>query len=805
MICIKIDTYSLSKEEHNYLVVRNESQFIESRLKIRDALNKGKELNVIIKNKKISRWYESLRDYSDIKIEIVTPHAVLSKVLKLPSSLSINLPLSDSDIQELGLIKKAETNPPQTRIATVKDMEGWVLSVCIGECWAEKGGTLNHLSKMVSFFLKGKEYERHLTLKRLMEKQKERWVNSEVGKAYEWLFSNPYDRSFLVYAWQILKNYDMNVKEKILDEITENNRKVLEPIEKYLAQIPPCNCSDDYKRKSEFSDLLEIRWKNILKSRLEYKKSELQGKKDEMLKQRFKEIINDVITKMSGEITGEVNALMAFVRENAFYFSKELFELIAAKFSLFRSNIEELRQLILQEIPSEPLLQWDWNQISKWAIFEYFPYKKWSLRRERRDWKIEKIAEKYEEWLYSKYPELKNELFPLIYGTWYKIKNYIQQGYHILWIIIDNLCWFYVEDIINAFKKQGLYPKSEPTLRLAMLPSETRFSKTALFAGKLPNQIRQDKYQDYSELLEESCKATKISNYIIIPSNQAEKVFKCEKIGSQLLICCMINTPDISAHKDFYGLERWMKSFFESVAEDIKTFISPHPYPKQFLVVVSTDHGSCKIPKHASGLKMPQCKREAGKQKRFIYLNSNQTLDENWYFLDKNRFGLLESIAVVKGYGFIGNRKPKGLVHGGMTPEETLIPYFEFCLQPLEIKAIQCFHSSSPIPIGTRKHKVELSIQNLNDYELSKITLHIPNQFIELNIEKIPAKDEVIQSLDIGISKEELVNIKDNIVTLQGYYSFYCLGEWKRDEIPVRIKIRKIVDVSETAEEFFKF
>ena len=175
MISIKIDLYSLSKEEHNYLVVRNESQFIESRIKIRNALHEGKELNVIIKNKKISRWYESLRDYTDIKIEIVTPSTVLSKVLKLPTCLTINLPISDSEIQELGLIKKAEAKPPQTRIATVKDMEGWVLSVCIGECWGEKGGTLSHLIKMASFFLQEKEPHRHSALEKLIENQKEQF------------------------------------------------------------------------------------------------------------------------------------------------------------------------------------------------------------------------------------------------------------------------------------------------------------------------------------------------------------------------------------------------------------------------------------------------------------------------------------------------------------------------------------------------------------------------------------------------------------------------------------------------------
>ena len=164
---------------------------------------------------------------------------------------------------------------------------------------------------------------------------------------------------------------------------------------------------------------------------------------------------------------------------------------------------------------------------------------------------------------------------------------------------------------------------------------------------------------------------------------------------------------------------------------------------------------------------------------------------------------MLENIAVVKGFRFIGNRKPKGLVHGGMSPEETLIPHLELCLQPLEFKAIQCYHNSFPIPIGTRKHKVEFSIRNLNDNDISNIILHIPSHSIEMKIEKILAKDEVPQSIEITIFREELVNSKDNTVTLQVFYSFDCLGETRRGETEVKIKIRKIVDVSETPDELF--
>lgn len=800
MIRIKVDPYRLSKDDPIALIVEDESQFIESRLKIRDALRKMKDLNVVIKNRKIGQWYESLRDYHDVTVEIVSPRSVLSKALNLATSLSLNLPVNDSEIQELALVQKARKHQPQTRLATVKDIEGWILSVCIGECWGKKEGTLNHLSEMASFFLQGKELQRHSALEKLIEKQKEQWFNSSIGEVYKWLFTTPDERSFLIYVWHILKNYDDNVREKLLDELTKNNRKVLDLIEKYLEQMPSCECGNDYERKSDLSDLLEIRWKNILKNTFEYKKSKIRQKKDEILKQRFKELINEVIIRMSGKIAGEINALLNFARKNTFYFSKELSNLISAKFSLFTKQIEELSQLISPEFPPEPQLGWDWEQISKWAINEYFPYKKWSVSLESRDRKVEKIAESYSEWLYRKYPELKNELSPLIYGTWYRIKRYLEQGYQILWIIIDNLPWFYVDDVIKAFRGQGLYC-SGPTLCLSMLPSETWFSKTSLVAGKLPDQIEIKKYQKYKFLFENFCKENNIASYRSIP----DKEFRRSKLEKHQITSCIINKLDFSSHGGSFDFDDEIKGTLMNIAKYVKDFLPLDLVSNKFYLIISTDHGSCIIPPNLKALRVPKgAKRDKG-PRLVIPVDPSHNFDENWYFLDKSRFGLLEDIVITKGYNYIGNRKPKGLVHGGMTPEETLVPYLEFCLKPLDVKPIKCFHSSPPIPIGTKKHKIELSIRNLNDYEISSVILYIPSHSIEMNIEKIPAKDEVTKSLEIAISKEELAHSEDYRVILQGFYSFNCRGQSKRDQVGVEIKIRKIVDVSETAEKLFRF
>jgi hypothetical protein len=801
MIKVTIDPDGLATDALAALVVRDELQYIESRLKIRDAIRMKIAINVIVTNRKIGRWYESLKDYPNVTINVISPKTVLLEALNPPSTsrLYTNFPVHDREIKELELIDKAKGNPPRRRLETIKDIEGWILSVCVDECWSKSGGTLLHLSEMASFFLLMKEYINHPTLERLISRQKETWFDVALSDCYRWLFASPNERAFLIYAWQISKNYDRTMRRNILEEMTTNSQEVLKPIEKYLDEIPFIQCSDDFKGKSQLSDLIQIKWKNVLKSKFEYKKGKLGIEKNEVLKQKFKQIINEAVMRMSGRIVGEINAISFFVKEKPSYFTKELFNLIAGKFNLFPQQIQELDEFIPREFPSEPMVNWDWDQISKWAVDKYFPYKKWSLQHERHNKSIEEIANSYSNWLYMKYPELKNELSPLVYGTWYKIKEYIQKRYQILWIIIDNLCCFYIENTINAFKEQKLFPSSEPLLCLSMLPSETKISKTALVAGNLPSQIDKDNYQNYKLLFKEFCKKNKITDYRVIPENE----FRKSKLGAHTITCCIINKLDVSSHGGFFDLEDEIRDFLKRIGKYIKDFLPSDLLHKKFRLIISTDHGSCKIPQNIKGVRLPKGAR-VEKDKRFVYIDSNQNLDKNWYFLDGNKFALPESIAIVKGYGFIGKR-PKGLIHGGMTPEETLIPHLEFCLQPMELKDMQCYHSHSSDPIiGTRKQKVELSIRNLNDYEISNVEVYIPSHSIEIKIEKIPSKDEVSKFTEVALLRDEVVDSKDNMVTLQGYYSFDCRGETKRGKVEVKIKIRKIIKDSETAEEIFK-
>ena len=165
MIIVTIDPDGLYKDTPTALFVRNELEFVNSRLKIRDAIRMKKAIKVVVKSRKFGQWYESLKDYSGVKINVVSRTTVLLEELNLSSGLFANFPLNTHEIKELRLIEEARENPPRTSLRTIKDVENWVLSICIDECWSKKGGALTHLSEMASFFLSMEEYVKHPALK----------------------------------------------------------------------------------------------------------------------------------------------------------------------------------------------------------------------------------------------------------------------------------------------------------------------------------------------------------------------------------------------------------------------------------------------------------------------------------------------------------------------------------------------------------------------------------------------------------------------------------------------------------------
>lgn len=803
MIKIIIDTFHKIKDSSNAITVTNEKEYIESRLKIRVAYRKGQDIEVLVRNKRFKDWYGSLLENHSATKEEISPKSILAEII-LAEGLKNNtllIPFADKEVEELKLIEKAESSPPI--LTSVDGVKNWVLSTSLDRCWGEEGGTFEHIARIASFFLNAnRKIDTKSLLRGLITQKEDKWRGTSLGSIYKWLLEAPEDNAFFLFVMQVIKNYEESTKKAIIREMRKDTKE-LDRITSYLDRIPAIGYDSD-SRKSEFNNSLEIKWKNVLRDRFQYKKGEIKDEYES--EERFRGILIKGIEQMSGKITGELNGLTSFIQENAQYFDERLFDIIHAKFSAFPEKMKELKEITPPKFPTKPSKEWQWEKIRGWVKDEYLPYKKWSIKQDlAEDKELGEYEDIYSNWLYENYPKMKNENYPLNYGTWYVIKKYIEGGYQVLWVVIDNLCWFYIEDVIDAFKRQGfdLHPPGIVP-RLSMLPSETKVSKCALVAGKLSSQI--DENAMYKDLFESFCKENSIKTYSYIEDKDLRK----GTLGEERVTCCIINKLDFSSHRGDFDLDDEIKDSIKRCAKYVKDYIfrgieNNGLSRYKIIVIVSTDHGSCLLPKGSKSYNKPEGAEIDDKHKRFVRLNQMEPLNDNWFYLEKDSFGLRENMAIIKGYDFIGKRKPKGLVHGGLTPEETFIPHLEFCLSPIKIKSIECIHISDPIPLGNIKREVKVAIRNPNEYEIKNVRIHIPSHNVEINSKRIPPMDEIRKSFEMSLLKETITIDENKMGTLKGYHSFEYLGEEVSREMEIKIKIRKIIDKLGTAEELFDF
>lgn len=790
MITIILNPFGYDISVQPDFEVEKEQDYIESRIRIREMIHNGVDGAFVVVNERISNWYTSLCDYPDVQIQHKSPKSVLVRKLGCSESVRFDFPFREEEIIRLKLIERADSSRPEKKLQTSRDVELWVLSVILGKCWGEEKANVKHFIEISDWFLVLPEVPAEL--EGLKKQQQGIWCSSELGKLYQWLFSDPTKNAFLFYQHKILVNYPEILRNQLLKE--GDIEEFPADLSKYLKQIPLIQPSQPNFEQADFSGLLERKWKSYLRSILQ---DGATRKHSTVPCQEFDNVIDTALKCMSSSIAGEANAILYFLRRHAEMVTGDMARRIEAKFGRFPSQVNQIMLLIPPKEPRDLDTRWNWEDVRDWLIGEYFPLSNWATRMEKQKDLLEGHTLRFGEWLYHAYPSLKNELSPLNYGTWYTIKDRISNRNKVLWLIIDNLRWYNTDKLISVFKDQNIFLCQEPEVKLSMLPSETRTSKSALVGGKLPSQLVSS---DYAELFNLCCRehAIKSSRFI------RDQELKDGKLDESQLTICMINRLDFSSHSGQFDLEDDIQDAIKRVARYVRAFIDRgEALTAHLRIIISTDHGSCMLPKSQKGVPKPKNSTEEQRFKRYIVVEGAPPVENDWFFLDKERFGLNENIAIVKGFKFVGSKRPTGLVHGGMTPEETVIPHMEFNLEPLEIGDLKLAYDGEPLPIGTKRHRIKLIVINPNNTAITDVIVNIPSHSIYLDIERILEQDSIEEQVDLSLPKETTNVDGNNNAHFQGNYGFTCRGQRIYGDIELQIVVRKIFDRSESAEKLF--
>jgi len=777
LIELIIDTLGLQYPDKNTFVVVDEKSYIESRKLILANFNTEKKVKISIKNKTISNWYRDLKDQEKIKYTIIDPREKLKTKLKtnwLPDEIDQNPQL----IITLGLLEKQS---PACRVESVWD---WILSEVCDHCWGKLNPSWSHFTKICNYYLeKGNKEYSNIVNEKLRKKQKY-WVikcsNKLLSNAYKWIFDQPENHSALIYEYKVLEDY-VN-KNEIIKELNKmvTLPDILPDIVHNLQEM-----SDNKLLNNKIEEKIKIHWKAKLRE------------KDRDL--------NTMIEEMSGKFMAEFDVLLNFFKENIGVCDCDLEAKIIIKFKDLpdkESKLRELRDLVCPSYPKEPLSEWDFKQWGNWIIYEYFPYRWWLQRHEKQDEKIEHYCSIYCDWLYRNYPGFLNKFEPLILGISHRVKKLIKNNFIVVWVIIDNLSWEYAKYLIEALRKYKINIENEIKPKLSMLSSETTFTKPCIVSGKTMSQIYNS---DLKQMFYE-----KFKDFNPLYVGQNLKSFYENYHPQNNVILILYNNLDELSHKPEWSIpdrnER-VKTELDSFARYMGKLIKAFDDIERVKILICTDHGCTRIIGKGHKIEYPDSKIEDDlikKHKRFIQIEDKSSINEaEWYFLKKKIFKLKENMAIAKNYKHI-SFCPQGYTHGGMTPEETFVPFLEFSVRDIPIcKTPYLYHIGDKILIESST-QLNLKFENPNERKINNIIIELPKIGFKEKIEKMEAMESIkLKNIPIRISSKEPID-SESIFKIEGHITFYFLSKKEERVIPICIPTKKVFEREKGFEEIFE-
>ena len=311
--------------------------------------------------------------------------------------------------------------------------------------------------------------------------------------------------------------------------------------------------------------------------------------------------------------------------------------------------------------------------------------------------------------------------------------------------------WHNVKDFVGFMQANEMFLVDGPHPRLTLLPSETTTCKYAILSGVFPSNIEVPKKPE--DILKRYWGA---ENYELI--QDIESFIKPANENTNLFIY-MYDELDKMAHSTLTNKNLHIKQELEWIAEKARKISSILAKKKRVKIVVSSDHGCVQLPQNSYEAYKPPYSQLDGEHNRYAIVKNTKDLDPgHWHIIDSITFGLKETYCIPKGYSFIETR-PRGMTHGGLTPEETIVAHMEFELTRPQWIPLGVVYRGTALTLG-QEQKIILVIQNKNQIEVSDLRITIP-ELMETELTSIAGDDEC-DTEEVSICLHNRITVSDD-------------------------------------------
>lgn len=378
---------------------------------------------------------------------------------------------------------------------------------------------------------------------------------------------------------------------------------------------------------------------------------------------------------------------------------------------LSRAQVQDLRKIVPPPTPSS--IPANTSDIMEWFDREYLPYREWNLDASNQDaeQKVAALAGAFANWYLGYYPvAISSGASDLAFFKAGKLRS--DQSHDVtLLIILDGLNQLDSKFLLrNIVANQPRLVAVQHTLCFAALPTVTQFCKPALINGGTPVYA-----------LERA--ALLPSNVKVLPENKDP----CEALRQGNAGDCFIwilADPDVTYHTkaDLKTIRQRVDGALKVCGERIRSAILSIPAHLHLRTIVTTDHGrliGCSTRELPVPEGMESHQRAAWGPWGKSFPPSGVVVDDNHTvaFLNGPRFGLPQHCAIVLSQASFlmqdGKRGEEAFPHGGLYPEEIIIPWIEI-VRDRETPSVICKVKGK----GREGQEGEIVIEFINPSEI---------------------------------------------------------------------------------------
>jgi hypothetical protein len=433
------------------------------------------------------------------------------------------------------------------------------------------------------------------------------------------------------------------------------------------------------------------------------------------------------------------------------------------------------------------------NEWISWATDNYLPYKFWMEANDVCDTKIDNYSTRYGDWIFNNYDSIISSEGSMLHRTMANLSPFFKEDELSFLVIIDNFNYKFAPLCKDYLSSKGFSSTMDQPM-ISMIPTETSVSKTAIFSGQ-PFNTEVKSYETMSKEWE-SLLGGKVQ-YL----SDIGKLDSIYEKTAKLYILNYLSIDKIlheSQNDSALPISSRIQEELKAMMDKLVNFSKRLGIENTIKVYFTSDHGSTKISKEQMNLidsKYYKSKSEdcayrfiALPDKKFdIYKDS---IGHLCYVLDRNNYGIKENYLIAKGYNRFMATDLSFYVHGGITPEENIIPLLKFERVNVTLIQPEVFLRSSGFRYSTTS-TIQLTIKNHNEYALNKIkiTIHNTNIRWEQGAYRLQEIEKESQ-MDIHLEKVRILKSSSENEKLSIKINFFFLGkEYEQDhEFPINMK-----------------